>query len=659
MADGFVKEPAVATQADFRAGDYKDRPDELEDIKLRDGVALHEFTKVELELYARQFNRPLVKPFMLVVAQDTTHANAIEAKIKHADFFDGQYSEKVRVVHSKLSGEEEDETIEKLLALETPGNTIEIVIHVNKLKEGWDVTNLYTIVPLRAASSRTLVEQSIGRGLRLPYGRRTGVAAVDRLTIVAHDHFQAIIDAANDPNSIIRAQVVLGRDVPRERKQIREVPSRVEQEIMGTSPARVGEPAPHLLGEATTGASGAAERQVAALTLRAIQEVARDSRLVPGATALREPAVQAAIERKVVAALTPIQPELAAMAERPDVAAIRAQITERLIRGTIDLPRIIIVPSSEVTIGFHDFDLDVRSINYRPMSEEILIKELRTNQSERITAVGKIIKERYPENYLIHGLIDEDDVDYEEQGGLLIKLAGQVIAHLRSYLADEGELHNVLMYYKRPLVQSIYQQMLPHRWEHAASYDAKVNQGFEVPIKLAFDQFQGDSVRNFRAVVEPKSLIPRCVFGGFRRCIYPEQRFSSDPERRFAVLLEDEPDESLKWFKPVRNQFKIAYRKDAGYEPDFVVETATHKYLCEPKMAKEMDDPIVLDKARAAAAWCHHATEHELAHGGKPWSYLLIPHDAISASATLKGLEASFTYQPLDDDRISPLLITR
>ena len=47
------------------------------------------------------------------------------------------------------------------------------------LKEGWDVTNLYTIVPLRAANARTLIEQSIGRGLRLPYGKRTGVEAVD------------------------------------------------------------------------------------------------------------------------------------------------------------------------------------------------------------------------------------------------------------------------------------------------------------------------------------------------------------------------------------------------------------------------------------------------------------------------------------------------
>ena len=88
--------------------------------------------------------------------------------------------------------------------MEKPDNPTEIVIHVNMLKEGWDVTNLYTIVPLRAANSKTLVEQSIGRGLRLPYGKRTGVGVVDRLTIVSHDKFQEIVDYANSPDSVIR-----------------------------------------------------------------------------------------------------------------------------------------------------------------------------------------------------------------------------------------------------------------------------------------------------------------------------------------------------------------------------------------------------------------------------------------------------------------------
>src|SRR5205085_9087439 len=94
-----------------------------------------------------------------------------------------------------------------------------IVIHVNMLKEGWDVTNLFTIVPLRAASARTLIEQTIGRGLRLPYGRRTGVAKLDRLTIVAHDKFQEILNDANRPDSIIKTGVVIGRDIPLERRE--------------------------------------------------------------------------------------------------------------------------------------------------------------------------------------------------------------------------------------------------------------------------------------------------------------------------------------------------------------------------------------------------------------------------------------------------------
>src|SRR5688572_28871927 len=99
--------------------------------------------------------------------------------------------------------------IQKLLAVESSEEPTEIVIHVNMLKEGWDVTNLYTIVPLRAANARILIEQSIGRGLRLPYGKRTGVTAVDRLNIVAHDRFQEIIDEANKSDSAIRLQAVV------------------------------------------------------------------------------------------------------------------------------------------------------------------------------------------------------------------------------------------------------------------------------------------------------------------------------------------------------------------------------------------------------------------------------------------------------------------
>ena len=178
MADGFVKEPAVVTRRDFNPAGLS--ADEIEQIKLEDGVRLHEIVKVDLETYARETGNRIVKPFVLVIARDTTHAAQLLALIQSDKFFSGRYRDKVIQVDSSKTGKDEDEMIERLLKVEDTDEPTEIVIHVNMLKEGWDVTNLYTIVPLRAANARILIEQSIGRGLRLPYGHRTGVTAVDR-----------------------------------------------------------------------------------------------------------------------------------------------------------------------------------------------------------------------------------------------------------------------------------------------------------------------------------------------------------------------------------------------------------------------------------------------------------------------------------------------
>ena len=161
MKDGFVKEPAVATRSDFRSQDVT--PEQLQQIKLVDGVHCHEATKTALTVFARNNNLRVVKPFMLVVAQDTEHSREILEQIQSDAFFDGRYKDKVIEINSALRGEESEEATTKLLELEHTDET-EIVIHVNKLKEGWDVTNLYTIVPLRASASDILTEQTLGRG---------------------------------------------------------------------------------------------------------------------------------------------------------------------------------------------------------------------------------------------------------------------------------------------------------------------------------------------------------------------------------------------------------------------------------------------------------------------------------------------------------------
>ena len=201
LEDGlYVKNPTIATRKDFNPQGRSD--EEIEKIKLEDAVSLHEDTKQELKLFALNTGKKLVKPFILVVCRDTTHAKAVYDFITSVDFYEGSFAEKVLQIDSTTRNEELIE--QQFVSLEQEDNEIEIVIHVNMLKEGWDVTNLYTIVPLRAANASVLVEQTIGRGLRLPFGgERTGNEKVDKLTVVAHDNFNKVIAAAKDPNSIL------------------------------------------------------------------------------------------------------------------------------------------------------------------------------------------------------------------------------------------------------------------------------------------------------------------------------------------------------------------------------------------------------------------------------------------------------------------------
>lgn len=628
LNDGFVKEPAVATRENFDPKNYD--KDGLEKLKLEDGVRIHEETKVQLEVYARENGKNIVKPFMLVVAENTEHANAIVRTMESDDFFEGRYKGRVITVHSAQTGEEKDDTVAQLLTVEDPENPTEVVVHVNMLKEGWDVTNLYTIVPLRAANSKTLVEQSIGRGLRLPYGKRTGVPAVDRLTIVSHDRFQEIIDEANKPDSIIRTGVIIGRDIPDRRSQVIEVKPEIVNRITGAT-------TPGLTGAQQRLFDTPKEQEIAQATLQVIREFER----LPRSKDLREPEVQKQIVERVGAAVRPTQAELEGVGEKVDIAMVVAKTVDLHIELSIDIPRIVVAPTGEVTCGFEDFDLDARNIRLQPVAKDILIQHLRDHSQHRLVNGEGVVEEDRLENYLIRGLIDFDDINYDEHADLLYKLAGQIVRHLQSYLPTEDEVTNVLQYHQQTLVKLIHAQMQQHYFETAFGYEAHVSKGFNTLSASTYSIPAGEEPRNFRTPVEDRLLIRGMLFTGFSKCVYPAQKFDTDSERRFAVILENDA-EVLKWFKPARGTFRIQIEHEADpYDPDFVVEATDAKYLCEPKRASELTDAAVQAKACAAALWCKHAADHELAHGGKPWSYVLIPHDAITDNKTIKGLVAA------------------
>lgn len=642
MADGFVKEPAVVTRKNFDPKGMS--PHEIERLKLEDGVRLHESVKVDLETFARETDNPIVKPFLLIIARDITHATQLLQLIQSEKFFEGRYKEKVIQVDSSKTGLEEEEMIERLLRVENSEEPTEIVIHVNMLKEGWDVTNLYTIVPLRTANARILIEQSIGRGLRLPYGKRTGVTAVDRLSIVAHDRFQEIIDEANRPESVIRLQAVILGPEQLQQRTVTVVSQSQLATKLGIRPEQATSSTVNANPENASVFKTPEEQKVAQITLDVIRTLESQPKTVPSVSYLQKPEIQAQVAREVEARYRPAQLELVGIEKIADIRAVVAKTSELVAQNTIDIPRILVVPRGESKSGFKPFALELAALRYPPVSDELWVQYLRTNQREVLSMGQGGIEETRTEDYIVSGLVDFDDISYDDHADLLYDLATQTVQHFRTYLSEE-DTRKVLRCYQRDIVKFIHVQMEKHYWEEAEGYEVKVTKGFTDLRASAYSAIADEPPFDFRHSPVDKSNMAKYLFDGFQHCLYPVQKFDSDAERKLAVILDRE---SIKWFKPARGQFQIYYKSQTDhleYQPDFVAELSSAIYMLEPKARNLLDDKEVLAKRDAALEWCKHASDHAMTYAGKPWRYLLIPHDVIAENMTLAGLADQFAVQ--------------
>lgn len=637
MEDGFVKEPVVVTRANFDATGMS--PEALELLKLEDGVRMHEQTKVELETYARSTGLPIVKPFVLVIARDTTHASALQDLVKSDGFFEGRYAGKVIQVDSSGSGVEKDETIEKLLSVERADSPVEIVIHVNMLKEGWDVTNLYTIVPLRTASARVLIEQTIGRGLRLPYGARTGVEEVDRLSIVAHDKFQEIVDESRKADSPIQMKtLVLSDDELRAKPRTVVAQSTLETRL-GITPPNVTSSTEVPQTPSSPMFSIPAERAAAESVYRVIERFQREPDLVPDISYLDHSDIRERIVQEVQGTYAVGQQTIEGVLPVLDLESIVERVTSLVVNETISIPRIVVLPVGEVESGYAPFGLDLSVFRYPAVDETLWVQELRSGQGRAIGLSASGVREPRSEDYIISGLIDLDDISYDDHAPLLQELATQTVEHFRTYL-DEDQTNRVLRVHQKQIANAIAAQMRPHYWTKASGFETTVSSGF-TPIRGASYTHDGET-RDFRQAPPDKSKYRSYLFGGYRRCLVTPVRFDSDAERVLSIILDRE---SLKWLKPASGQFQISYHFNGElpqYIPDFVAEFDDRIVMLEPKARNRMDDPEVMAKRDAAVVWCAQATAHSEIVGGKPWTYALIPHDVIQENQTAEYLVQLF-----------------
>jgi len=655
IRDGYVKDPWVGTEADVDFSQWDAESIETDARKLQLAAFFHERTKVALKEYALENNKQEVKPVMLVVAKDTAHASALRALIDSDQFRGGAYKGKVIEVHTKTKGDEADETIEKLISLEHPDNIVEIVIHVNMLKEGWDVANIYTIAPIRSSAAQILTEQTIGRGLRLPYGEKTGNKNVDRVMIVAHDNYAKVIEEAQhskliQPSNIesistddtkvvrevIEVQSVFVTNIQEQIKASGSLMQEIEAQATKAVNAVIPEDTPEDVKIATIQNK---VREIVEITAK--NEAVKMGSVEVGSTTYEEGSLFNILSE-------PAKKEL------ENIGRISKQTIE--IRN-IPIPRLMLTPHyGELTID--DFDLDITKLSKFATDASILEQALqgkeekdlfgvayqghRETELTRVSSLGEG-RTQSPENTIISALLDFPLVDYDEQRELLLKLSNQAVAHYKSFVSDTGALKMMVENNFRQIAKEIYDQILTHKEFKSESYlessirepkpyleQYNISRSFDekpVTLESQLDRFSRDK-----------------IYTGFSKACHSMYKFDSSDEARMAYLLDKE--ESVEdWLRPAPNQFEGLYWRDADgnsqhrYEPDFVVEFEHEIVMIEVKPSVEVKDLDVQEKKKTADKYCELVSKNVGKYGiTKPWRYVIVPTEKITVSSTVAVL---------------------
>ena len=634
IEDGYTRTPFAVTRSDIDFYNFGD--EQLDKLMLLDGISCHEKAKRQLELYAVNNSTPeqpvrKVKPFMLVVCKDTTHATWVKSYICSEEFREGAYRDKTIVVHSKQKGAESDFNTRLLLDVEKPDNPVEIVIHVNMLKEGWDVNNLYTIVPLRTAASKILREQMVGRGLRLPYGERTGDKDVDAVMLTAHDKFADIIAEAQKGDSIFKAgNVIKAEEIVPEQVTYTQLTIEVEADkALETAYQQTG-----------------------------IQKTDTADALLQKATELITEAVTAHIQTSPEHTVTPAQAQqiVAEVSEKvsedrdlgdvfrenemPIAAWMLHQTTEthRAAQAKfIPIPRIKVTDAGVEEYVFVDFDLDMSEFTHAPIKNELLIQNLEDMQDRRRIKGDAIDFEGYnPKKVILEQLRAKPEIDYEKCSDLLFKLITQLCDHYVVRYGING-MQNIVMMHKRDIGNKIYKQMMQHFYcengflqeEVVGTRNYNLQQSYHYKVEVGlFDDFTED--------------IRSVLFTGIKRGVFSTAKFDSkEGELTLARVLETDADVQ-NWLRPHPKEFNITYNHGRNYEPDFVVETESTIYLVEVKGEDKLKDPDVIAKKKRGIQYCEVASRWGKANGYKEWRYLFIPSKQVMPNSSFMLLAKRF-----------------
>lgn len=566
IADGYVKMPVIVGRRD-------DRRDTL--TKLNDGAFLLSEKQAVLDAYSKQTGAPKINAVMLVLCRTIEEAEETAALIESDAVADGRYKGHVLTVHSRAETHEDD--LRNLAAVEHPDSPIRIIVAVDKLKEGWDVKNVYVLLSLRPSVSQILTEQTLGRGLRLPYGKRTGREFLDTLEVLAHERYEALLkkrDALNQQFVSYRTRQTVVHDKDgTPTLQTETTTSETEVLTFEETHQGTGQPEPR-----PTVADLEQRTEAGAEALH--QDIMPDWSKT-GGTEVKVP--------RLVATRITVPWSLSQIVDFEPFCDIARRLAKT---PSENLKRTVIVAerrAGKAAVGTREAADPIPGF-HEPLPLEEAKQQLRTAILSSRIAPSRAEERRYLDRIL--------NKFYEALGSEANRILTEHWATAASRIVSEIE-------------------------KAAKAAKSQVQTSVEVRLTQPFGarvarQDVTTDLRRKLTISERGKL----GYEGWKKSLYPQVWFDSDTERRTALILDTAEDVEW-WVRLHGDDLVITWGDTRSYEPDFLVKDRNSTWwVVEVKSDSELESDTVQAKAAAAKEWANRISVSQTVEG--EWKYLLV-----------------------------------
>lgn len=599
ISDQHVKVPVIA----YRKGGYGDLG---EHQQLRDAVSLLSGKAKAYEAYlVANPDARKVRPLLFVVCSDIDHATAVSEKLRSPEFF-GSQTAVLQVDSDHMSSQTEY----LLETLDHPDTNVRAVVSVNKLKEGWDVKNIAVMVSLRAMESSILTQQTMGRGLRLPFGKWVDDNAINELDIVAHESFRKLLEAENVLKSFGLAEAV------------------PEAEDSDAAVTYDWNPAPVLSPDGVPSPSA----DITALTDPRPRPVAQED-----AGTVTEFAIggRSGIKARQIGDDTPgdIAPP------PPPVERVEVKVLPRFTGQTFVFPRttmerderpfeLIDITDDEIeaaakfitsqTDRMERFALIADAAERRIMSRVRVQAEVESMLTSTEAVKGELFRQLFIQNGITQSQANVSDAKARLIPHLVasapisewtVKAMGSAVAALSDLVRSKTKAYNAKLN-----VQVVFDPIV-------------------LPVSGTYYLAPGATVKDQNDVMSRAAFTPRQHYSEWNVSLFSSESFDSySGEFKLAELLDKSP--KIVWWKRLHphEQAYIFYTIKDRYFPDFVaLDTDGRLWIIEGKSELGKTDDLVQAKKAAAESTIRRMNSHP-DFTGKLYGYLIAYESTIASS---------------------------